>query len=387
MRKSSSLLLAFAVSAGLALADNAANLGILRQLRFSPDGKYLLAQDDSEITVLAADPLGVLFRVQAHKGVLGHFTPDSQELVFVKAMTPVVQGQIQGPEGTPRVERWRISDRARVASTAIPSLTCGTASLAPDGRTLACDDLKGTLHVIDVTSGEETLTKKKFSLPGTDSRRANLWAADFEFSPDGRLLIALPNDDGVAVLWDAGGRNLLKSQGEVKLLSKAMFRSDFFAFLAPDRLAIMRARWISSKEGSKCTADVVAFPSGDVMSTMDMPHCPGGPSLEVGRPQRPFRRAADSSLLMIDYEVVIDRGVAGIINADSSLPRDWVWLQGRKARVETCAVEAKTGRVIQSDSRMLDVFANRYLTEVRPGEVGLWETGKGLLASIAVIKK
>ena len=402
MRTTSALLLALAVSAGLATAGDFSSFGVLRQLQFSPDGKYLLAQDDSEITVLTVDPLEVLFRVQADKEVLSHFTPDSRELVLVRSMTRMVQG-VHPAQGNPRVERWRISDRARVASTPIPSLKCGTASLSPDGRTLACDDFKGTLHVIDVASGEETLTKEKFARPreliddiGVSVYPARLWTADFEFSPDGRFLIGLPEDEGVAVLWDAGGRHVVKSQGELKLLSKAMFRADFFAFVAPDSLAIVRARWLSWRKGWKCSVETVAFPSGDVVSTREIPRCPGGLSFEAGpianpredrvtgRAQRPLRRAADPNFLIIDYVKVIDRGTS-VVNTDRSTPS--ISFRGRIARIDTCAVEAKTGRIIQSGSLALDVFGNRYVTEVSPGEVGLWEIGKGLLTSIVVSKK
>ena len=396
------VLLAIVLLAGSATAEGFGK-GILRQVLFSPNGKYVFAQDDSEITVLAADSLRVLFRVHADMQVLGHFTPDSREIVFVRAMTPVVQGQIQGPEGAPRVERWRISDCTQVASTSIPSLICGTASLSPDGRTLACDDFKGTLHVIDVASGEETLTKEKFARPreliddiGVSVYPARLWTADFEFSPDGRFLIGLPEDEGAAVLWDADARHVVKSQGDVKLISNAAVTANFFAFAEPGRLAIVRARWLSWRKGWKCSVETVAFPSGDVVSTREIPRCPGGLSFEAGpianpredrvtgRAQRPFRRATDPNFLIIDYVKVIDRGTT-VVNTDRSTPS--ISFRGRIARIDTCAVEAKTGRIIQSGSLALDVFGNRYVTEVSPGEVGLWEIGKGLLTSIVVSKK
>ena len=149
--------------------------------------------------------------------------------MLVTSMTPVVHGRIRGPRGTTLVERWSVSDRSPVASTAIPDLTCGTAALAPDGLTFACDDLKGTLHVIDVASSRVTLVKTKFVLLGADDHR---WAADFEFSPDRRFLIALPYYDGEAVLWDAGGRKVMNSEAEIKRLSKLVFRAELLTFMA-----------------------------------------------------------------------------------------------------------------------------------------------------------
>jgi hypothetical protein len=55
------------------------------QLRFSPDGRYSLAQDVSEITVLAVTPLAKLFRISAENAGDAQFTPDSLEIVFTGA--------------------------------------------------------------------------------------------------------------------------------------------------------------------------------------------------------------------------------------------------------------------------------------------------------------
>ena len=51
-------------------------------LRFSPDGKLLLAQDDSGINVLSREPLEPLFRIDATDAKPAQFTPDSQQIVF-----------------------------------------------------------------------------------------------------------------------------------------------------------------------------------------------------------------------------------------------------------------------------------------------------------------
>lgn len=52
-------------------------------LRFSPDGRYLIAQDDSGINVLAREPFAPLFRIEAlYDTYYANFTPDSQEIVF-----------------------------------------------------------------------------------------------------------------------------------------------------------------------------------------------------------------------------------------------------------------------------------------------------------------
>src|SRR5260370_41706924 len=54
----------------------------LRHLRFSPDGRYVLAQDHKTVTVLTVQPLAVLFRAPAQDATLADFTPDSQQILF-----------------------------------------------------------------------------------------------------------------------------------------------------------------------------------------------------------------------------------------------------------------------------------------------------------------
>jgi len=384
-------------------------------LQFSTDGKYALAQDDSEIVVFSLEPLSVLYHVPADKEVLGQFTPDSREFVFVASAPKITNGPIRTPRETLRVERWSVTNPVRISSTVIPELTCGTASLSPDGRTFVCDDFNGALHIIEVSTSKEIFTKKAFASPSSKGAfemidlsaeetlareksgslggvmdehgplERTLASADFGFSPDGRYLVAIPKNAGPAIVWDIDRRNVVKSRGKIKLLSKATFNGDLFAFVAPDRLAIVLPRWQSWRKGSECWVDVVAFPTGDVVSSSELPHCPGGPSFAMARSQRPFRRATDPNLLIIDYEEVLDRGVLDSIEADSSPVT--IRLAGRKARIDTCAFEFKTGRIVQSASPAFDVFGSRYVNELHPGEVGLWDIDKGLLGSIKVSSK
>ena len=76
----------------------------LRQLKFSPNRKYLLAQDENSIYVMSADPVTNLFRVDAADSYAAYFTPDSQSIVFYDKEL--------------RVQKWNIGREASVHSRA-----------------------------------------------------------------------------------------------------------------------------------------------------------------------------------------------------------------------------------------------------------------------------
>ena len=59
--------------------------GDLTRLAFSPEAKYVLAQDPVNITVLSVQPFGPLFQVHAEAAAPAAFSPDSTMLVFSNA--------------------------------------------------------------------------------------------------------------------------------------------------------------------------------------------------------------------------------------------------------------------------------------------------------------
>jgi hypothetical protein len=344
--------------------------GSLRQLRFSPDGRYVLAQDDSEITILTVQPFSILFRIPAEKAEVAQFTPDSQHVVFLSSAIKVDAQKIAFKESAAHVERWSVADRTRVASAALPMLVCGTEELSPDGGMLACLDLKSTLCFVDVASGQTIFEKKQFSWlfrvdpPLESGHPPNIWgelgSAYIDFSPDGRYVVVSPkNADGPDVIWNVRQRSTVKLTGDLKQL-----KGNSFVFIAPDRV-IFKPRATKSELKQHVTrARVIAFPSGRVLS----------------QPMTPFgllSRATDPGFVITRHFGQRRK----LVNKGDEFAIEWT------SSDRAAATELSTGLVIISETPALDVFGRLYVAEPHDGELGLYEIGKGLQATVVLHKK
>ncbi len=123
--------------------------GDLTTLKFSGDGTYALAQDDSSIFVLSRNPFALLFRFDAPEAVAAQFTPDSKDIVYnTRAL---------------RVEDWNIESRKRASAHEVAILGgCAQTLLSPDGKYLACLTETFDFKVYVVASSELIFTKKEF---------------------------------------------------------------------------------------------------------------------------------------------------------------------------------------------------------------------------------
>jgi hypothetical protein len=363
----------FALAALLALScisaagSAPAQGGSLRQLRFSPDGRYALAQDSSAITVLTVSPLAVLFRIPAQLAGDAQFTPDSREVVFVSSPTrldrqpPAERKESLIIRSPPHVERWRIADQIHVDSPEIRGAGCGTQALSPDGRISACEDLQGTLRLTDVASGDTFFEKKQFVklvpsyniLPGglVDLPNGQFWGdlgeACIDYSPDAQFLLAAP--------CGGAGKKLAYDLREKSVVRLPPFKGHdgLSAFLSPHRLIVSSYGW-EPRQGV-VSARVVAFPSGKLLSR---PRIPAGHLYRADDPGfvliRPFGKRAN--------------------------PHD---PNARRA----AAADLSTGEVIVSETPALDVFGRYYIAEPSAGTVGLYERAKGLQATVALHEK
>ncbi len=378
-------------------APSSKRLFRFRQLRFSPNGQYVVAQEASAVTVLALQPFRVLFSVPAQNVTSLEFTPDSRQIAFVSATGTAESFGSSGyhrlkARGTPRLERWSIEDRVRVDSLELRLRSAGTSELSPDGRVLAAVDFDGTFRLVDVGSGGTIFEKRKFCQryvdwgPGQTNNgwRGDPGSASLRFSPDSRFILALPKYAvGAALAFDLTERKVVNLEGGLRKFG----RRPEFAFLTSDRMMVSEGQrpavtmtvdckscrqWDppGPADPSTVTATFLAFPSGEVLS---QPLLPPGPLFRAANPDfviiRPFG---------IDYRpeakqtTVTDTPMAKM-TAISYPPSN-----------RAAAVEFATGQVIVSDTPALDVFGRFYVAELANGDLGLYERGKGLQATLTV---
>ena len=239
-------------------------------LRFSPDGAYVLAEDDAGISVLSREPFAPLFRIDtAVESYYANFTPDSKEIVFYTDNL--------------RVERWSVSERRQIdAKEVVLPKGCLETDLSPDGKLLACLDPDFDLSLIRVENGETAWHKKDFYAPDywqwlsiyselrlrrEESSDLNLLLINMNFSPDGRyfaagyhgrLKLGRTAVGDVSEVIDTTAMTKVSVPDSVKRLVVGGF-----TFVGNDRMAGI------NRENFKKSA-VVKFPSGEVLAEMEL---------------------------------------------------------------------------------------------------------------------
>jgi WD40 repeat protein len=345
MNRIAAAVVALTLCPGVATRGGQLLTGRLRQLRFSPDGQYILAETVSGVAVLTVQPLSRLFTVQAEIATPAKFTPDSREVVFLSFAAGPASHRLPS-----HMERWRVANGTRVGFIAVPDEACKSKGLSPDGRVLACVDARGTLRLIDVSSHRTVFEKKKFGrtflwdsmtcdpdcseFPSYETGDPGLAALDC--SPDGRFIVAVPAESrGSPLAFDLRKNRTVRLRGALKDLRS-------LTFITPDLVVVSRERNASFWNTRYTRVNtLVAFPSGKVVAKLG--------TLPPGQ----LSRAADPAF------VLVRTSVAG-------------------------AIDYRSGQLIFSPTPVLDVFGNLYVTEWRDGRVGLFERGKGLQATVMV---
>jgi WD40 repeat protein len=236
-------------------------------LRFSADGKYLLAQDDSGINVLTRTPFKQLFRINAPNARPAQFNPSSDEIVFNTS--------------NQRVEVWDLAaQKLKSAKEMVTRKGCVQTALSPDAKALACLDSEMDLNLFDVASGELIFKKKAFHLASvldalrimlarlsSEQQEGELDLVKMGFSADARYFLAgdrslMQNPLGMYVSitntigFDLGRRADVPLTGDLK-----RFIAGGFAFVGPDK--IVGVDWDKKKTG------LLKFPGGTVSDTFD----------------------------------------------------------------------------------------------------------------------
>ncbi len=231
------------------------------RIRFSPDGRYVLVQDEGSITVVDANAHKVLFRLDAPEANGAMFTPDSTGLVF--------------DDDKLRVERWDVASGKKIdTKEMIVYDGCTQNKLAPDGKTLVClkaqfgdANVKVGLSLIDVDSGKPYLDKPNFYTASAFTARSELIDvagsimsgsnfASVLIDPTGHYLLISIVDQTVA--FDLQKRQQIQLGGKLKGLPDSTM-----TFLGPDKFYVV-LRSLGAKV--PYPAQVLSFPDGNVLN-------------------------------------------------------------------------------------------------------------------------
>ncbi len=178
------------------------------RIRFSPDGNFILAQNNASVHVLSRAPLKLLFTIDAPGAEGAHYSPDSRRVSFAY------------PDR--RVESWDIvAQKRESAHDLIDYKGCLESALAPDGRTFVCMKFEGEgvgLTLLDVETEKPFYVNKKFN-------EFPAWGNDAEivFSADGGVLLALVG--GRSFAYDLTQRHEIAMHGDLSsmIASKVTF--------------------------------------------------------------------------------------------------------------------------------------------------------------------
>jgi len=260
----------------------------ITNLRFSPNGKYILAQDDGGIHIVSRDPFAFLFYIPAPDAHQAKFSSDSTSIVF--STTDM------------RVEVWGVAEQKR---TSVREITvrapCMQTELSPDGSVLACLNTEHTLQLIDVTNGSVIHEEKDFWQPSFGLLIAMLFSAAREnageaafnafgalanlaFTPDGHYFLGASGtghlEPHLGYETIGGARNVLSTQwspghapgllmfdirSRSKLSPPTSIQNEVglsFAFLGSDRI-------VGINHSSPQKSHILKFPSGETVGNVE----------------------------------------------------------------------------------------------------------------------
>lgn len=313
-------------------------------LRFSPDGKYILAQDDAGINVLSREPFALAFRIEAPDATRANFTPDSQNIIF--------------STDNLRIERWSVAEQKLMTAKEMVILNgCLQTRLSSDGKFLACLTPKFDLHVLDVASGQPVIRKKEFYQPdywqavglmvalifrGDNNTDFGLKVINMDFSPDSRYFVAgyHGRTSYMSYRWD----DIVEAYDMTALAKISLpdatkkFITGGFAFMGSDRIV-----GVNNENAKK--SGVIEFLTGKTISEFPLYHkniiTPTRGEYLILRPLKEY--------------------ALGVM-------------------------DAKTGVIFKVNQQpALDMYDDIFVAEMRNGQLGLYRTEKNVLLGTAVL--
>jgi WD40 repeat protein len=238
-----------------------------QEIRFSPDGKYILLQVESMISVLAREPLSIRLSITTPQPVLARFSADSKSLIAATKALSIRRYQLD--------TGWTSNETPPLAPSG-----CLAAELSPDGELAACYDPDSRLNILRTATGEQifseyfggpTSNHVRSPVPrGTGSAFAEpfgyFYAAslkgwigrrdfhmEIKFSPNGRFVLARNSSGNVFCVEISTLAKIGITRGLGGKLGQP------WGFVAQDKILALH-----SKKGGE--SEVLTFPDGKVLT-------------------------------------------------------------------------------------------------------------------------
>jgi hypothetical protein len=237
----------------------------LVRVKVSSDGKYILAQDQSSITVLDRQRLEPMFRIDADDARSVQFSEDSKQITFYTLEL----------FSSPRIEIWDVAEHVMHAAyeLRIPH-GCNQAALSPNGQLFACispsevgifGGVPMNLRVMNVETGDINFEKKGFftaqglslflrllaMFDDDADSNGELLVGAMKFSPDSKYLLFGRPDLALAFETASGAKYNLPTS------IKNIMQGDY-SFMDANRIV-----GVGGDKGEK--GAMLKFPTGEVI--------------------------------------------------------------------------------------------------------------------------